>query len=416
MGIGTVGGISVISGIISGISGSGGGNIVRYLEYIGAIHIHSIYSDGSGTMSEIIEAGQSTDLDFIVVTDHDTLEAKTSGWEGWHDHLLVLVGEEVAHRSQHCLALGLEEEISKRPIRRNPFSHRAAEHTEKTIRRSRGALRSLGLCGKDSGRVGGLRDADPEPTRRMLERIKEQHGLSFLVHPHGRYRPFFFVRSHEWKDWDSDLFDGIEIWSYMFDWVKDFRFYKFRRFYRDPEAQITGPFPETLRMWDRLCRTRRVVGIAGLDVHAKKRKSPFGSLVVFPYEKLFRTIRTHILSEEAFCGQWADDARIVYRALKRGHCFGAYDLLWPSHGFRFTLQSGGGSAVMGDEMKFSEDAEIRVVLPRRASLRILRNGEEIRSAEGDSLRFSADAPGGYRVEVSLGDKPWIYSNPIYLRG
>ena len=202
----------------------------------------------------------------------------------------------------------------------------------------------------------------------------------------------------------------------MFDWVKDFRFYKFRRFYRDPEAQITGPFPETLAMWDRLCLTRRVVGIAGVDAHAKKKKPLFGHLVVFPYEKLFRTIRTHILSEEAFSGRWADDARIVYRALKQGHCFGAYDLLGPSKGFRFTVRSSEGSAVMGDEVAFCEDAEIEVVLPRRAFLRILRNGEEIHRTEGDSLHFSADAPGVYRVEAYIGDKSWIYSNPIYLRG
>ncbi|MCK5119773.1 MAG: hypothetical protein KAQ78_09320 [Candidatus Latescibacteria bacterium] len=333
-------------------------------------------------MPQIIEAGQRADLDFLIVTDHDTLEAKTAGWEGWRERLLVLVGEEAASRNQHCLALGLEEEIGGGSFHRG---HRRPH-----------------------------RSAAVQSPRRILERIGEQDGLSFIVHPHGRYRPFFFMRSHEWKEWGSDRFDGMEIWSYMFDWVRHFRFYKFRQFYRDPEAQITGPFPETLALWDRLCRTRRIVGIAGVDAHAKTKRTPFGTLVVFPYEKLFRTIRTHILSEEAFSGQWADDARIVYRALKEGHCFGAYDLLASSEGFRFLLRSDRGNAMMGDEMSFREAAEIEVVVPRRASIRVLRNGKEIRRVEGDSLRFRAEAPGVYRTEVALGGRPWIYSNPIYF--
>ncbi|OPX21802.1 MAG: hypothetical protein B1H02_07070 [Candidatus Latescibacteria bacterium 4484_107] len=346
------------------------------------IHIHSIHSDGSGTMPQIIEAGQLADLDFLIVTDHDTLEAKAAGWEGWHERLLVLVGEEVASQNQHCLALGLEAEIG------GGFLHRRYRR--------------------------GHRSADPEPPRRILERIGEQDGLSFIVHPHGRYRPFFSMRSYEWKEWGSDRFDGMEIWSYMFDWVRHFRFYKFRKFYRDPDAQITGPFPETLAMWDRLCRTRRIVGIAGVDAHAKTKRTPFGTLVVFPYKKLFRTIRTHILSQEGFSGQWADDARIVYRALREGHCFGAYDLLSSSEGFRFLLRSECGTAMMGDEMPFCEDAQIEIVVPRRASIRLLRNGKEIRRVEGDSLRFRAKTPGVYRTEVALGGRPWIYSNPIYF--
>ena len=114
-------------------------------------------------MPQIIEAGQRADLDFLIVTDHDTLEAKTAGWEGWRERLLVLVGEEVASRNQHCLALGLEEEIG------GGFLHR----------RYRG------------GRRRRRRSVAVQSPRRILERIGEQDGLSFIVHPHGRYRPFF---------------------------------------------------------------------------------------------------------------------------------------------------------------------------------------------------------------------------------
>jgi hypothetical protein len=39
----------------------------------------------------------------------------------------------------------------------------------------------------------------------------------------------------------------------------------------------------------------------------------------------------------------------------------------------------------------------------------------VAKAFGTGLEFRADAPGAYRVEARLGGKPWVYTNPIYLR-
>ena len=66
--------------------------------YKGAVHIHTRYSDGSGGMGEIIEAAQRAGLDFIVISDHNKLDAKYDGWEGWHDGVLVIAGAEVTPR------------------------------------------------------------------------------------------------------------------------------------------------------------------------------------------------------------------------------------------------------------------------------------------------------------------------------
>ena len=73
----------------------------------GVIHLHSLYSDGTGTVQEIARAGEANGLDFVLLTDHDTLEARDRGEEGWHGKVLLLVGEEVSPKGQdHFLAFG----------------------------------------------------------------------------------------------------------------------------------------------------------------------------------------------------------------------------------------------------------------------------------------------------------------------
>ena len=84
--------------------------MINYKEYRGAIHIHSDYSDGSGSVEEIIRDARDCKLDFIILSDHDTLEAKRAGWEGWHNDLLVAVGVEVSpYRRGHVLALNIND-------------------------------------------------------------------------------------------------------------------------------------------------------------------------------------------------------------------------------------------------------------------------------------------------------------------
>ncbi len=86
------------------------------VEYVGAIHIHSNYSDGSGTVDEIIKTAQEVDLDYIVLTDHNTLRAKNEGKEGWHGNTFLLVGAEINDKQNqnHYLALGIEKTFSTR--------------------------------------------------------------------------------------------------------------------------------------------------------------------------------------------------------------------------------------------------------------------------------------------------------------
>src|SRR6266498_6012642 len=80
---------------------------MRY--YRGALHMHTIYSDGTGTVEELARAARAAGLRWIIVTDHDTLEGQR--FEGWIDGVLVIVDHEITPDRNHFLALNVDEVI-----------------------------------------------------------------------------------------------------------------------------------------------------------------------------------------------------------------------------------------------------------------------------------------------------------------
>jgi hypothetical protein len=75
-------------------------------EIVGAIHGHSTYSDGTGTFPEIVAAACDAGLDFLVMTDHDTLQPLQDVGEAFHGRTLLLIGCEVSPPTNHLLAVG----------------------------------------------------------------------------------------------------------------------------------------------------------------------------------------------------------------------------------------------------------------------------------------------------------------------
>jgi len=74
------------------------------------LHIHTVYSDGRGTIDAILARAEQRGLDGIAVTDHGTiagaLEAKAVSRK-----LLVIPGCEVTTDFGHLLALGVESPL-----------------------------------------------------------------------------------------------------------------------------------------------------------------------------------------------------------------------------------------------------------------------------------------------------------------
>jgi hypothetical protein len=339
------------------------------------VHLHSTYSDGTGTVPQIARAARRAKADVVLLTDHDTLAAKDRGEEGWYGDVLLLVGTEVSpHRRNHYLAFGVD---------------RAIDHT---------GLDAAGIC----------------------RAVREAGGFGFAAHPFSRGSARFprLGPGMPFEDLDCDALDGVEVWSFVNDTgeamgsVADIV-----RFVVAPSRALGHPPERNLRAWDELCRHRRVVAIGGLDAHQfGKRIGPFVPIRVMAYRRSFRFIRTHVLCEEALLGELEHDREQVYGALREGRCYIAVDSVAPAKGFMFEADD----LPMGAEGEAGTRRTLRARVPLPARLRLLRDGIEIAGAEGEALEREVEEPGVYRVEAyrrAKGrERTWILSNPVYLRG
>jgi hypothetical protein len=165
-----------------------------------------------------------------------------------------------------------------------------------------------------------------------------------------------------------------------------------------------------LAKWDELNRKRLVVGIGGVDAHARR----IGPFVPMSYASLFRTVRTHVLLEDSLQGMLDADSATIYGALAAGRCFIAYERYARATGFRFAARTGNGWAQMGDRLSHAGEVEFVASVPAKGMLRLLRDGRVASETQGEELVHRTSTPGVYRVEAEFRGRPWIYSNPITL--
>ena len=91
---------------VGSVSGADSAQTVpQYYDYAGSLHVHSTYSDGTGTVEEIADAANKAELDFIILCDHSNLDARRYGQDGWQGRTLVLAGTEITTDTGHLLAL-----------------------------------------------------------------------------------------------------------------------------------------------------------------------------------------------------------------------------------------------------------------------------------------------------------------------
>ncbi|MFQ5963226.1 MAG: CehA/McbA family metallohydrolase [Candidatus Scalinduaceae bacterium] len=345
-------------------------------DYKGACHIHTEYSDGKAKITDVITSAKDADLDFVILSDHNTFLPKHDGWEGWHDNLLVIVGMEVSpRRAGHFLAL------NTRPLAGN-------------------------------GHID-LRKYKYMTSRDCLDDVTDNGGTAFIVHPLGKKKFTFNINLQAWQDWEQNGFAGIEVWSYLHDWIDDLKLSNIWHFYKYPNLQIKGPDPKLLSLWDKLGQKRKIVGISGLDAHLKK--IPFMRRPIFTYKELFKTIRTHVLIDHELA-KTNEAIMSIYDAQNNGRCYISFDLLADATGFKFFADSGDRIFNMGDEVFNIEDKiYFSIKSPHQATIRLLRNGEICSESEGTFLESSSTEKGVFRVEAYIKNKPWVFTNPIYVR-
>jgi hypothetical protein len=256
--------------------------------------------------------------------------------------------------------------------------------------------------------------------QQVIDQVRSQGGFGFIAHPDHEGTKMFHVKPFPWKDWTVAGYTGIGIWDFMTDWQSSLLgCIRAVLSYYAPAFFLKGPRDVTLRRWDNLNREGRIVGIAELDNHHTK-KTLFGkTLHIFPFRKAFRFLRTHVLTEQPFERNFQEDEQTLFKALKQGRVYIALEFFENAKGFSFIIESGKETATMGDELRWTPKAKLQVALPRRAQVRIIKDGVLFRDADAYEIDCPIREPGVYRIESSLKTfgkyRPWIFSNPVFLR-
>jgi len=346
-------------------------------EYVGNLHIHSSLSDGAATIGEITQTASKIGLDFIILNDHDFMaDSLHLDAEGFHSEVLTLVGLEIGKLSHHYLAYGVDEMV------------RAGE-------------------------------SDPQ---KVIDRVNKQGGFGFLAHPFEKGMPFHEKSAaYTWNDITVTGFTGIEIWNFSSRWKERVKTVLHGLFFLLFKSRfLKGPSRKTLSYWDELCQQRRVVAIGGSDSHGALFKWGMLSFRPLTYDFLLNTINVHILLDRKLSEDFFIARAEVYRAMREGRLFIAHERLAPATGFRFNYVSEDGTRLtMGEEGQF-KPGHIHVETPGHSEIRLMKDGILQKRWYGRKASFDVLEKGVYRVEVSLyafpfGWRPWIYSNPIYLR-
>lgn len=345
------------------------------------LHIHSKYSDGTGSYSEILQAAAATGVDVIIMTDHNI---RVEGVEGYYTvrgkKVLMLIGEEI---------------------------HDQARDPQKNHMLVFGANQELAPLAADS--------------QALIDKINQLGGSAYIAHPDEYALPMFHEDDISWMNWEVTGFTGFEIWNGMSEFktvsqnlwqvVKNAFF---------PELVAHHPLNQSLQRWDHFLKEGRHISVVGgTDSHALHIKiGPFIK-VIFPYKFHFSTINNHLLLPEPLTGDMEMDKKAVLDALKKGSLFVGYDLPAPTKGFSFRIDSDEGSAFPGDVTKMQRSAIAHIKLPHPSEVKLIHDGETIFSSDKqDTISYPVNQPGAYRVESYihfLGERRgWIFSNPIYL--
>lgn len=335
-------------------------------EWVGAIHMHSRYSDGLGKVDTIRNTAKRLGLDFCVLTDHDTLEARTAGYEGYDGELLFLVGSEITCAdNSHYLGLGIDEALPP-----------------------------------------GLKP------QAVIDQVRKQRGFGVLAHPFDRGSRALKT-GYPWKDWGVQGYDAMELWTWLVDWSENTHtVFHLLAGYIFPQWFIDGPNPAAYKRWAEINSHRFLAGepplpiVGSIDAHG-----------FFAYRRSLRTVHTHVWAPPK-TGDADADTRALFAALRSRRAFIANNILHAASGFQFTVE-GAHAAYPQSCADITAPAHVTVQAPKAGEIRIYAGEELVQSLYGTHATYHATAPGTYRCEVWLKRRgrmhPWIFSNAVHLR-
>lgn len=354
-----------------GIAGAGGSRT-----YKGCFHIHSAYSDGGGTLEEIMVAARESDLDFVVVTDHNTLKPLQEGKEGWYENSLLLIGAELSLDAGHFIVLDVPPDF----------------------------------------------EWDRHDAQGTIDRVNAVGGFGIVAHPDSQT---------SWKNWDVTGYKGMELTNLcslfhqqskdrpqrlLLDFARGY----FKDTKRAMKRVMSVASDGSLERWSRMLHDQRPVGIGGTDAHGVVDLK-VGKLHIPSYADIFKSLQLQIVVREEFDGDFQHDKALVYDAIRQGRCCTTYSIWGDPTGFEFTAKRGKTEVVMGESIsKSGLPVTLRAKIPGAdtTDCRVYRYDKLILSTHRTKVLITAGKPGAYRLEVDRhkGGRtiPWIISNPIYV--
>jgi hypothetical protein len=338
-------------------------------EIVGVIHIHSSYSDGTKPIEEIARIGESAGLDFLMFSDHMTLQPLRDGHERFHNKIAVIIGYEIEDKNDenHYLAFGIDRELPAKI-----------------------------------------------PAPDYVSQVHQQGGLGIIAHPDEIRAAIHQYPAYPWNAWDAAGFDAIEIWNHMSAWLENLKKFNVIKMIFHPRRDLRGPTSRVLKKWDELSEIKKVAGIGSADVHAHVyRRGPI-RLTIFPYKVQFRSIRTHLLLNEPLSSDIGRAKLQILDTIRSCRVFVSNYRWGDARGFKFYVQCLNKIAIIGDEVPYSDNLILKIMAPLSAELRLINNGATISVFSGDQVEFPIKEPGLYRVELYRNGKGWIYSNHIRI--
>jgi hypothetical protein len=366
-------------------------------DYKGAMHVHSsLGGHSTGTLAEVVEGARANGLAFVVMSEHPTglTDTRAATLAGTHSGVLFIPGSETNESQRDRL-------LTFGGSTRTPVTNEANAPVSNET---------------------NVSNANVASTQTLIDRAKSAGDLVFIAHP------------ETFESWQTARgFDGMEVYNLhadakhvhkltlFFEGLWSYRSFApllWTRFYEAPT--------ENLRRFDELtAEGRRIVAVAGNDAHANvgvslqdlTGKSLF-KIRLDPYERSFSVVHTHVLipRDQPF------DTQSILAALAAGHAYVSFDLLTDATGFRLTATNGAETELMGDEIALASGVRLRVATPVESRIVIVKDGKKFDEKVTRENEWTIGERGVYRVEcylpqlgAPLDAKPWIISNPIYVR-
>ena len=347
-------------------------------DYKGALHIHSIYSDGSGTVERIAKSAKNAGIDFVLISDHNTLKPLQEGKEGYYDGILVLAGTEVSSEIGHYLVYSPSKDFVSYDIKNS------------------------------------------------LHLYKENNlpnHFTVFCHP--------FYRKSPIKDWSYKGFDALEIFNMDSQWRDDSAYELitalFGAFVFSNPLNNLVDYPEkNIAKWCELLKERRIFQIGSTDAHSNVKVSRKFNVPFPSYETILKSVKTHIITREKMLGFVDRDRAVVFDCLERGSCYTELGNFFEPAGFMFTAGNSEKEVLMGGEVDGT--VTFAVDIPDNVDCEIVLHNTDriVHATNNEPMQYTTSEPGAYWVEVFLirkelpflkkARKPWIISNPIFLLG